>query len=154
MECSSDDQAEVFGIHHTGEAIKVTITILLALSVLLDFVCWKYRRVAVLIFYFECLWSLFDAILFAQDYATFPVTFIVTRLVALAVIFGIDARPTIITTVFTSAVTHLIVQTITHQDRYDKFGLSRTLIVVFLTVTTFWAHLRQSARQVAQIESR
>ena len=145
MECSGEDQAEVFEIKHKEDAIQVTIITLLALSVLLDLVCWKYRRVAMSIFYLECLWALFDAMLFARDYAAFPVALIATRLIAIAVIFGIYARQTIASTVSIAAVTHVMVQTITDQDSYDKFGLLRALVVVFLAVTTFWAHLRQSA---------
>ena len=142
MECSSDNHAKVFGINLPEDIIQVTVIALLALSVLLDLVSWKYQRAAASIFYLECVWALFDTMLFAQDYASFPVVFNATRFIAIVVAFGVNARQTIATTLLFSALCHIIVELMTEKEMYDTFGLLRTVTVVFLTVTIFWAQLR------------
>ena len=113
MLCDNEDRAALFGFELTDDVIKATIILLLALSVVLDLVCWKYRGIAMAIFYLECLWALFDAVLFSQDCAKFPVALIATRFIAIAVVFGTNARQTIVTTILFSASTHFIVQYVT-----------------------------------------
>ena len=44
--------------------IMAIVIVLLVLSGILDLACYRWRKVAPVLFYLECTWALFDAVIF------------------------------------------------------------------------------------------
>ena len=44
--------------------IMAIVIVLLVLSGILDLACYRWRKVALVLFYLECTWALFDAVIF------------------------------------------------------------------------------------------
>ena len=120
---------------------KLIVVALLALSVVLNFISWGYRKFANSLLYLESFWAIFDAALMAREYAAFPIVLNATRFIAIAVFFGIDFRPTIITTTFFAIQTHLVVQVIANEEIRNVIELIVTVLIVLSTISIFWAYL-------------
>ena len=128
----------------TQSYIWLSVVLMLIFGTVVDFVCWKHRSVAVSIFYLECLWALFDAALQMRDYAQHPVAMNCSRLIAVALAFGVNAQATIVISLSLAAVTHISVQITlaASGNEFDTIGLVSSLLLVFIIVTAFWANLR------------
>ena len=77
---------------------------IVTLSSLLDFICWKWRRVSVALFYLECLSIFVETILLGHLAALFT-TVITFRFCAAVIFFSTEAFSSIITATMCTVLT-------------------------------------------------
>ena len=107
-------------------------------------------------FFLESIWALLDASLMCEEYLALPVMLNTARMVTIGVLFGINARLTIITSTVFAAMVHIEVYwviTSPSSDEKNFLGLLLTVTLVFATVTAFWYSLRGRIKLKVKIQT-
>ena len=111
------------------------VSTLLALSILVNLVCWYWRKLAFALIFVECLWAIVDhLVLFSLHIAASSELLLnCTRFIAIGVLLGVDARLTILTATIMSLLTQIVTHTQT-----EALSLIISTLIVFSAVTAYW----------------
>ena len=79
----------------SGDSWLIVI-VMLTLSTIIDFICWRFRKIAMSLFYFESIWILIDTIFIIQSVTYQNALIICVRFIAVVVLFGTNAFQSIL----------------------------------------------------------
>ena len=119
------------------ETIKPTVKVIIGTSIivalLLDILCYKYRRLSQAILYFEGAASLIFTLIPSRYYLELPVFYFMIFYVVMFIAFYCDSGGQVIYLSVILAIQFLVVQTV----GYNNFSIGRILGGISMTVLFF-----------------
>lgn len=141
---------------HGGRSVKSSGTkkdfhSILVVSFILDLVCWRFRKLAAIIFYLECVWAFFDATwLMNFNFGALRVILDSARMIAAVTFFSVDAKPSIFISAASVGITCLSSYLVADRDGdFGTLGLISSMLTVFIYAAVFWAYLMRDAHREA-----
>lgn len=136
---------------------QISFLTLLTISLLLDIICMKARRISIVFLYLECASILVETILLGHE-VSLTTASITLRFTFTVVFLGVEALSSILSVTFCSILTHtlkiLVLQEPNSQDanRIDvKLEGALGTLIVFTTATAFWMCIHHIAQIRAEL---
>ena len=131
-------------IEKLGNTHKLVIRCLLIAGFLLDSFCYRYRHLALFIFYLECALIVAMSLVPSSTLNESILSYTVWSCLSV-IIFACHARTSIIIATVISVLIQLVIHTLVYSDARDEFSNFTyyvwpllMVMTVFFSVTSFW----------------